>query len=214
MESSGSPVDWPWQRLFRCMISSCRPVSMARCSCLRKAMPLSTLATCCSSLPASMAEPLRTACTQGLGAGCLCTVTAVTQFELWHTNRIELFHIIQLMQSMPLLQGLFSATCKRLIGGILQWAYLLKPSSLIKSHRFDFLPMKGIRSQRSVCTCDCESITLAVAYLDTWRGILLKALLVDPRIAPRPPSLVLRRRRRTNDPVQNGQAANWRSSFL
>lgn len=28
---------------------------MARCSCLRKAIPLSTPATCCSSLPASMA---------------------------------------------------------------------------------------------------------------------------------------------------------------
>lgn len=48
--------DWPWQRLFRCVISSCRPVSMARCSCFRKAMPRSTLATCCSSLPASMAR--------------------------------------------------------------------------------------------------------------------------------------------------------------
>lgn len=45
----------PWQRLFRWVISSCRPVSMARCSCFRKAIPLSTLATCCSRLPASIA---------------------------------------------------------------------------------------------------------------------------------------------------------------
>lgn len=58
-EGRGSPADWPWQRLFRCVISSCRPVSMARCSCFRRAIPLSTLATCCSSLPASMTEPPR-----------------------------------------------------------------------------------------------------------------------------------------------------------
>lgn len=57
--AAGSPADWPWQRLFRCVISSCRPVSMARCSCFRKAIPLSTLATCCSSLPASMTESPR-----------------------------------------------------------------------------------------------------------------------------------------------------------
>lgn len=57
-DGSRSPVVSPWQRLFRCVISSCRPVSMARCSCFRKTMPLSTLATCCSSLTASMTEAL------------------------------------------------------------------------------------------------------------------------------------------------------------
>lgn len=67
----------PWQRLFRWVISSCRPVSMARCWCFRKAIPLSTLATCCSSLPASMAAVTHCQCYVSL---CFNLFTFISRF--------------------------------------------------------------------------------------------------------------------------------------